>query len=202
MHNKIIVSFGMPGSGKTTILKDISRAMPNYKYVYDDSISKKGTVLNDMINKIFVGGCVNLFFDFQMLSLKSRYNVYNGAKKPACVDETIFNTLVYTHTLHDLGYIKKKQYQIFIDKYNKMESEMIPPDAVIYTECSAQKITERILARSVRHEKYYTEQYLVQLKTSVIVVLDMIKEKYSLYKINTEHKKSTECAAEFIRDVL
>jgi len=197
---KIIVTFGMPSAGKTTTLKEVVCRYKNFNYYYDDSIRRQGTCLNKRIKDIFEFGEYDKLYDFQLRSMRSRYEKYFSIVVPAAVDEMIYNTQIYTKALYFVGFIKKSQYEDCTEKYMLMLNGIKAPDMVLYVKCSLEEIKWRMMSRGLNHEKFYTDKYLEALYSSTLDVLIDLKRKYNVYEIDTTEKSKEQVVDDFIKE--
>lgn len=198
--DKIIVSFGMPSAGKTTTLKEMRKIDDRYMYYYDDAITKKGSYLNYLINKIFVEAEYSYLYEFQVISMVSRYEKYISAVRPAVVDESIYNTNVYTCALYEIGLLNKHQYSDCIKRYDVLMKNIIKPDVILFVNCELDDLKKRISNRGVVHESFYTKEYLNALYNNTNELIIKLKEDHFVYEINTSIYSQKEAIYQIIKD--
>ncbi|MCX7922043.1 MAG: deoxynucleoside kinase [Clostridia bacterium] len=183
-----IAAIGCPATGKTTLLKRLVEAFPEYSYSGNDQIITEGTILNFYHKKLFIENDHSFFFRFQMEVLPLRFSQSENAPDYSLVDETIFSTLAYTKALLKLKWIKDYEYHTFYQNYLNYLKFMNKPAKVLYLKCDTLFVVlSRIARRGRQIEKKYSIEYIEALQQGFAeVAQELIDEKYDVVELNTE----------------
>lgn len=200
MEKKCIISFGMPASGKSSILLELVNIMPNYKFICVDDVLEENSELNILIKKLFIESHYDLFFEFQTKILRLRHSHYMDAQELSLIDESILNTLIYSKSLYELGWLSKQDYLTNLNQFNVFLKQMQKPLYVIYTHCELYEIKKRIKIRNRYHEKFYTDEYLLSLFNNSEKIAEEYKNEFRFVKYDTTNYSPKEIAVSFFRN--
>ncbi|MFW0716555.1 NUDIX domain-containing protein [Pedobacter sp. N23S346] len=201
-----IVTFGSPGSGKTTTLKSLFNSIPNSKYslISDNSkILKKNTRLKRYFIEAMKNRKFIYFFYFQMEILADKYIQSLSAPQNALVDETIFSTLAYSLALFRLNWLTQDQFETFLYNYQIYSSYLPKPDFVLFFYCRKNSLVKRIAERNRKIEKYFTIEYIEALNYAFQDVGNYLEGiGHKVIYIDTEELRTTSIVSDLLSNIL
>lgn len=199
---KWYVTYGAPGVGKTTVLKEMEKICPEL-LVESKDILRKSMNFKEFLHKAFTEQEHRFFFHFQMEILQLRFWQCFYSRNGSFVDEGIFNPLAYTKALFTLKWIDKYVFDSFFRNYNSYQAILVPPARILYFHSSTDTLMKRIRKRGRPHEQQYSRQYLEALNDAFDETAVFLKEKmgYDVTYIQTEDKKPDVIAQEIWQDI-
>ena len=104
-------------------------------------------------------------FNMQLFLLHSRFRQALEAEKlPQCVmDASIRVNDIFSYLQFKTGIMNSIDYQVYSDISNTYKSMLMPPDLVVYLQCSPQVSVNRIMKRNRTSELVAPLQYWYQL---------------------------------------
>jgi deoxyadenosine/deoxycytidine kinase len=192
------VSFGLPGAGKTTTLREMHKQNPNCAFVTDETILRPSSRLNHYLIEAFEHDNKLYFFRFQMEVLAMRWQQAMSAPDKSLVDETIFSTLAYSRALYYLGWISKTEYQTFFVHYLHYRDLLPAPTRILQFTCEIETLKRRIRSRpGRRREQCFTAAYLHALERSFAEVASDLKSKFHVVPIDTTRMPTEEIVTRY-----
>lgn len=187
-QKKWYVSFGPPGSGKTTALKRFSEKYSDYHLLSDNKmILKTDTRLKRYLDRAVKDGKYLYYFYFQMEVIVDRFKKSLNSPNNSLVDETIFSTLAYSVALYKLGWIGDDEFNTFMVNYKVYAGYLPEPELIIYCHAKYDVLMKRIESRGRKIEKNYTINYLQALCGAFEEVSFLLKKMgYKIIDIDTE----------------
>ncbi len=192
---KWIVTFGAIGTGKTTIIRQLHKKLPNSILITKNNfILSKGTRLNTYLREATENKKWLYYFFFQMEVLPERFRLSYNAPDYSFVDETIFSTLAYSNALLRLGWLRKYEFETFLSNYQFYLNFLPTPTKILFFYCNTEtmiirkdKRLEKVKKRVI--EKHYSYIYLDTLNKSFLeVALELKNAGYDVVFIDTNDK--------------
>lgn len=173
--NTTIISIeGNIGSGKSTVLKQLKAACPDWIFV-DEPVSEWLDLKNDegkSLLELFYADKRRWSYTFQNVAIFHRFkNLRNAVER---LDRTKDNIIVmerslmtdyniFTKMLHTDGFIDGLEIQIYKDWFSHLHSMLPSIDAHIYIRADPEVCLQRISSRSREGESVIPLSYLKEL---------------------------------------
>jgi len=205
---KWVVTFGSPGTGKTTTLKRIQRKIcPSFLISDNKQILSEGTRLNNYLVEATKHKKWLYYFFFQMEILPERFRQSFNAPDNSFIDESIFSTLAYSTALYRLRWLRKYEFETFLVNYQFYCHFLPNPTLILYFYCSTEtmimrkeKRLEKVRNREI--EKHYSYQYLEALNSGFKEVAEQLKNAgYEIVFIDTDGKSIEEVTNETLKKI-
>lgn len=198
-EKKMLVTFGPPGVGKTTLLNGLKGMHEELKIVSETrKILDDETLLGDNLTKATKGDYESYFL-FQMAILPERFNKCFYSPNNCLVDDSIFGTYAYSEALHELGWIDNEEHYVFLENFYRYLDFHPIPKKIIYLSCHFESLKDRIAKRGREIEKLYKDEYLEALNTSFEKTAKRFqKEGYDFLFVDTE-SKDIDTVREFVK---
>lgn len=162
-EKKVFVSIaGNIGSGKSSLTHLISQAM-GWKPYYE-------RVNNNPYLKDFYADMNRWSFNLQVYFLSHRFKTHKEIlkKKTSVIqDRSIYEDVeIFAKNLHNLGKMKKRDYENYRKLFKEMTHFLQAPDLLIYLRSSMPKLIKQIKLRGREFEKNIDTEYLARLNES------------------------------------
>lgn len=163
----LIVVIGPPGSGKTTLVKNVIQQHPNWSIANrrfgQDRTSRQFRYLTQ-----YLQGDPRWAFSCQIESLGNRYwQAFDGADSTTISDEWIYSSLAYSRTLRMQEDLTEDEYQTFYFIYLALARSIPAPALTIHLTANSDTLRRRILSRGRKLERLsHTAPYLERLRKS------------------------------------
>lgn len=150
---------GNIGAGKTTLSEQLAKHF-RWEVHYEDT--NTNPYLSDFYNDMH-----RWSFNLQIYFLNSRYQqilkIQQG-DKTIVQDRTIYeDAYIFAPNLHDMGLMSKRDFDNYFSLFRTMESQVRPPDLLIYLKASIPTLVEHIQMRGREYEGNMSLEYLKRL---------------------------------------
>ncbi|MEM0994512.1 MAG: deoxynucleoside kinase [Bacteroidota bacterium] len=156
---KHIAIAGNIGAGKTTLCTQLGKSF-GWEVHYEST--EDNPYLSD-----FYEDMKRWSFNLQIYFLNSRYKQILGIQqgnKTVIQDRTIFeDAYIFAPNLHDMGLMTTRDYNNYLDLFETMQSQIAPPDLLIYLQASIPTLVEHIHSRGRDYEGNMSLDYLKRL---------------------------------------
>ncbi|MEM9886441.1 MAG: deoxynucleoside kinase [Bacteroidota bacterium] len=156
---KHIAIAGNIGAGKTTLCTQLAKS-----FAWD--VHYESTENNPYLSD-FYEDMKRWSFNLQIYFLNSRYKQILGIQqgnKTVIQDRTIFeDAYIFAPNLHDMGLMTTRDYNNYLDLFETMQSQIAPPDLLIYLQASIPTLVEHIHSRGRDYEGNMSLDYLKRL---------------------------------------
>jgi len=173
---------GNIGVGKTTFTEKMAKTL-NWTPIYE-SVSDN-PYLND-----FYTNMNRWSFNLQIYFLQKRFQaqkdiVYSNGG--VIQDRTIYeDSEIFAKNLHEMGYLKERDYNTYNDLFITMTSYLKKPDLIIYLKASTDTLLTRIHSRGREYENKISPEYIHQLNITYDNWIKNLKE-IKVMTIETDH---------------
>lgn len=150
---------GNIGAGKTTLSEQLAKHF-GWDVHYEDA--NTNPYLSD-----FYTDMQRWSFNLQIYFLNSRYQQilsiqYGG--KTVIQDRTIYeDAFIFAPNLHEMGLMSKRDFENYFSLFKTMESQIDPPDLMIYLRASIPTLVDHIQLRGRDYEGNMSLEYLKRL---------------------------------------
>ncbi len=156
---KHIAVTGNIGAGKTTLSEKLSK---HYSWDAQFEDADENPYLND-----FYHDMRRWSFNLQVYFLNSRYGqliqIHNG-DKTVVQDRTIYeDAYIFAPNLYEMGLMEQRDFNNYFSLFKLMQSQMSPPDLIIYLQASIPTLVSRIQERGRDYEGSMSLDYLRNL---------------------------------------
>lgn len=156
---KHIAVAGNIGSGKTSLSTRLARHF-GWEVHYEDTTNNP--YLSD-----FYDDMQRWSFNLQIYFLNSRYqqilNIRNG-DKTVIQDRTIYeDAYIFAPNLHEMGLMSRRDFENYFTLFKNMNSQVSPPDLLIYIQASIPTLVKHIHNRGRSYEGSMSLDYLKRL---------------------------------------
>lgn len=150
---------GNIGAGKTTLSEQLAKHF-GWDVHYEDA--NTNPYLSD-----FYTDMQRWSFNLQIYFLNSRYqqilSIQNGGKT-VIQDRTIYeDAFIFAPNLHEMGLMSKRDFENYFSLFKTMESQIDPPDLMIYLRASIPTLVDHIQLRGRDYEGNMSLEYLKRL---------------------------------------
>lgn len=150
---------GNIGAGKTTLSEQLAKHF-NWDVHYEDT--NTNPYLSDFYNDMH-----RWSFNLQIYFLNSRYQqilrIQKG-EKTVIQDRTIYeDAFIFAPNLHDMGLMSKRDFDNYFTLFKTMESQIDPPDLLIYLRAGIPTLVDHIQLRGRDYEGNMSLEYLKRL---------------------------------------
>jgi len=150
---------GNIGAGKTTLSEQLAKHF-GWEVHYEDT--NTNPYLSDFYNDMH-----RWSFNLQIYFLNSRYQqilkIQRG-DKTVIQDRTIYeDAFIFAPNLHDMGLMSKRDYDNYFSLFKTMESQIDPPDLMIYLRAGIPTLVDHIQLRGRDYEGNMSLEYLKRL---------------------------------------
>jgi deoxyadenosine/deoxycytidine kinase len=156
MKSRYLCVSGMMGSGKTTLAKNIARAL-GYKYL---PLAPKGAAyLDDLFDnpKRWAFDAQITFFSEKAVQIKEALD----SGESVVVDRSLYeDAYIFAKYFYDNGHIDKRSFETFNNLAEHLIDGLYSPDLVIYCELDLEESIERIKNRAERKDGIYPAGHL------------------------------------------
>lgn len=156
---KHIAIAGNIGAGKTTLCTQLAKS-------FDWDVHYESADDNPYLSD-FYDDMKRWSFNLQIYFLNSRYKQILGiqqGEKTVIQDRTIFeDAYIFAPNLHDMGLMTTRDYNNYLDLFETMQSQIAPPDLLIYLQASIPTLVEHIHSRGRNYEGNMSLDYLKRL---------------------------------------
>lgn len=186
MKRKLFIAMaGNIGSGKTTAAKLISQTF-GFE-LFDEP------VVDNRFLKSYYADMGRWSFTLQMEFLIRRvehHELIRTVQKSCIQDRTIYeDPEIFAKYLHGLGYMDNRELDLYFEYFNRLNSELIKPDLIIYLRVEdAQTLLERIRSRGREEERGIDPDFLLGLNAYYHTFEQVCRKKYGLavHRVNVE----------------
>lgn len=150
---------GNIGAGKTTLSEQLAKHF-SWEVHYEDT--NTNPYLSDFYNDMH-----RWSFNLQIYFLNSRYQqilkIQRG-EQTVIQDRTIYeDAFIFAPNLHDMGLMSKRDFDNYFSLFRTMESQIDPPDLMIYLRASIPTLVDHIQLRGRDYEGNMSLEYLKRL---------------------------------------
>jgi len=186
LKRKLFIAMaGNIGSGKTTAAKLISQTF-GFE-LFDEP------VVDNRFLKSYYADMGRWSFTLQMEFLIRRvehHELIRTVQKSCIQDRTIYeDPEIFAKYLHGLGYMDNRELDLYFEYFNRLNSELIKPDLIIYLRVEdAQTLLERIRSRGREEERGIDPDFLLGLNAYYHTFEQVCRKKYGLavHRVNVE----------------
>ena len=156
---KHIAVAGNIGAGKTTLSELLGKHY-GWEVHYED------TSVNPYLSDFYTD-MQRWAFNLQIYFLNSRFrqviDIHKGATT-VIQDRTIYeDAMIFAPNLHEMGLMSKRDFDNYIQLFDLMQSQIDPPDLLIYLKSSIPTLVKHIQARGRAYEGSMSLDYLKKL---------------------------------------
>jgi deoxyadenosine/deoxycytidine kinase len=156
---KHIAVAGNIGAGKTTLSTKLSK-----HYTWD--VHYESTDNNPYL-KDFYDDMLRWSFNLQIYFLSNRFNQIiqiRNLEKAVIQDRTIYEyAFIFAPNLHEMGLMSLRDFENYFNLFKLMESQVQPPDLLIYLKANISTLVEHIQHRGRDYEGSISVEYLKRL---------------------------------------
>ena len=169
---KHIAVAGNIGAGKTTLSTRLAKQF-GWEVHYEDTTNNP--YLSDFYDDMH-----RWSFNLQIYFLNSRYqqilNIRNG-EKTVIQDRTIFeDAYIFAPNLHEMGLMSRRDFENYFTLFKIMNSQVSPPDLLIYIQASIPTLVKHIHNRGRSYEGSMSLDYLKRLNQKYDEWIDNYKD--------------------------
>lgn len=159
VHPKYIAVSGNIGAGKTTLCSKLGRH-------FDWEVHYESTDDNPYLND-FYEDMNRWAFNLQVYFLHKRYKgileILKGGRT-VIQDRTIFEDAeIFAPNLHQMGLMSERDFRNYFDLFEAMQSQIQPPDLLIYLRAGIPTLVNHIEKRGREYEGSISIDYLKRL---------------------------------------
>jgi len=158
---KFIAVAGNIGVGKSSMVEFLSEQY-GFEPIYEPFMNNP--YLDDFYQDMKSWG-----FHSQLYFLTHKFKLHMALNTRATTvvqDRTIYEDAeIFATNLYKSRYIKKRDYETYMELYETMKDALQPPDLMIYLRCSVGAIRKRIKQRGRKSEQEIPTSYLRRLNT-------------------------------------
>ena len=161
MNQKVkhIAIAGNIGAGKTTLSSSLAK---HFGWEAHFEETENNPYLSD-----FYGDMKRWSFNLQIYFLNSRYeqvlNIHRG-DKTVIQDRTIYEDAnIFAPNLYEMGLMEQRDFMNYYSLFQMMQSQLNPPDLLIYLKASVPTLVEHITSRGRDYESSMSLDYLKNL---------------------------------------
>jgi deoxyadenosine/deoxycytidine kinase len=158
---KFIAVAGNIGVGKSSMVEFLSEQY-GFEPIYEPFMNNP--YLDDFYKDMKSWG-----FHSQLYFLTHKFKLHmalNTRASTVVQDRTIYEDAeIFATNLYKSRYIKKRDYETYMELYQTMKGALQPPDLMIYLRCSVGSIRKRIKQRGRASEQEIPTTYLRRLNT-------------------------------------
>ena len=107
-------------------------------------------------------------FHSQLFFLKEKFKLHlqiNSTEGVVVLDRTIYEDAeIFARNLYNMGYMEKRDFEVYFDLYNSLLKTLRPPDLLIQLKCPLKTIVKRIKMRGRPEEQQIQRNYLLRLQ--------------------------------------
>jgi len=156
---KFIAVAGNIGVGKSSMVEFLSEQY-GFEPIYEPFMNNP--YLDDFYKDMKTWG-----FHSQLYFLTHKFKLHMALNTRATTvvqDRTIYEDAeIFATNLYKGRYIKKRDYETYMELYDTMKGALQPPDLMIYLRCSVGAIRKRIKQRGRKSEQEIPTSYLRRL---------------------------------------
>ncbi len=156
---KFIAVAGNIGVGKSSMVEFLSEQY-GFEPIYEPFMNNP--YLDDFYKDMKTWG-----FHSQLYFLTHKFKLHmalNTRASTVVQDRTIYEDAeIFATNLYKGRYIKKRDYETYMELYTTMKGALQPPDLMIYLRCSVGAIRKRIKQRGRKSEQEIPTSYLRRL---------------------------------------
>ncbi len=156
---KFIAVAGNIGVGKSSMVEFLSEQY-GFEPIYEPFMNNP--YLDDFYKDMKAWG-----FHSQLYFLTHKFKLHmalNTRASTVVQDRTIYEDAeIFATNLYKGRYIKKRDYETYMELYDTMKGALQPPDLMIYLRCSVGAIRKRIKQRGRKSEQDIPTSYLRRL---------------------------------------
>lgn len=156
---KFIAVAGNIGVGKSSMVEFLSEQY-GFEPIYEPFMNNP--YLDDFYKDMKTWG-----FHSQLYFLTHKFKLHmalNTRASTVVQDRTIYEDAeIFATNLYKGRYIKKRDYETYMELYDTMKGALQPPDLMIYLRCSVGAIRKRIKQRGRKSEQEIPTSYLRRL---------------------------------------
>jgi len=156
---KFIAVAGNIGVGKSSMVEFLSEQY-GFEPIYEPFMNNP--YLDDFYKDMKAWG-----FHSQLYFLTHKFKLHmalNTRASTVVQDRTIYEDAeIFATNLYKGRYIKKRDYETYMELYETMKGALQPPDLMIYLQCSVGSIRKRIKQRGRKSEQDIPTSYLRRL---------------------------------------
>ena len=156
---KFIAVAGNIGVGKSSMVEFLSEQY-GFEPIYEPFMNNP--YLDDFYKDMKAWG-----FHSQLYFLTHKFKLHmalNTRASTVVQDRTIYEDAeIFATNLYKGRYIKKRDYETYMELYETMKGALQPPDLMIYLRCSVGSIRKRIKQRGRKSEQDIPTSYLRRL---------------------------------------
>ena len=156
---KHVAIAGNIGAGKTTLSTLLAK---NFGWDVHYESAEDNPYLSDFYNDM-----ERWSFNLQIYFLNSRYQQILGilsGDRTVIQDRTIYeDAYIFAPNLHEMGLMKKRDFENYFSLFKTMSSQIQPPDLLIYLRASISTLVAHIHARGRDYEGSMSLDYLKRL---------------------------------------
>lgn len=158
---KFIAVAGNIGVGKSSMVEFLSEQY-GFEPIYEPFMNNP--YLDDFYKDMKAWG-----FHSQLYFLTHKFKLHmalNTRASTVVQDRTIYEDAeIFATNLYKGRYIKKRDYETYMELYETMKGALQPPDLMIYLRCSVGAIRKRIKQRGRKSEQEIPTSYLRRLNS-------------------------------------
>ena len=158
---KFIAVAGNIGVGKSSMVEFLSEQY-GFEPIYEPFMNNP--YLDDFYKDMKAWG-----FHSQLYFLTHKFKLHmalNTRASTVVQDRTIYEDAeIFATNLYKGRYIKKRDYETYMELYETMNGALQPPDLMIYLRCSVGAIRKRIKQRGRKSEQEIPTSYLRRLNS-------------------------------------
>ena len=159
-RNKYIAVSGNMGAGKSSLVEFLTR---QYNIIPFFEPHLKNPYLKD-----FYQDMNRWAFHSQLFFLKEKYKLHlqmESVNGIVVMDRTIYEDAeIFARNLYAMGYMDKRDFEVYWDLYQTLISTLRPPDLLIQLKCPLSTIVKRIKIRGRPEEQKIDRAYLRRLQ--------------------------------------
>ncbi|HLC77596.1 MAG TPA: deoxynucleoside kinase [Candidatus Nanoarchaeia archaeon] len=195
MLDKIVFFSGIHGSGKSTLIKDLSKIDNIFPYENIDANYHLEHTYHRAILRM-----AKYWVDTQRMVELSKKN----SDKIILASRCVYDNLAYVNGFYDIGWISKQDYEHHRSAYKSLFGERSLPINIVYLNPPEEWVIENIKKRWETHPKKWREdefEYLSAVHESFYELYSELKNPYVLRLEETNREKRVEVVLEWMKDM-
>lgn len=178
--NKVIIVEGNIGTGKSTLSREIAKALPGSIFFEEPVNSNGGNPYLDW----YYSDPKRWAYTMQTHLLSKRFKAHLNAqwhamsgKGHAVLDRSYFGDVAFAYLQKELGMLSNEEFETYKEIYGSMTSFVQYPAICIYLKSTPQNCAERIAKRNRSCECNIEMSYLIRLESNIEKMIQALEAR-------------------------